>query len=200
MKSQSSLITLFAFLIGIVALACHKSNDLPPYTGPLPIDYTVLPPATQEGKNTIGCKINGKVWVPRVPFGAVTYTDKSVNFSEKNYQGYGSAEFNLVDIGDGLQDWMTIGFKSSYFMPTEYHTSPDSTDKKTFVVLLRRLGEYYKLDKSRAIYNNKFVLTNVDTLNNFISGTFEFTLYKDESKKDSLKITEGRFDLKYYPE
>lgn len=200
MKSQSSLITLFAFLIGIIALACHKSNDLPPYTGPLPIDYTVLPPATQEGKNTIGCKINGKVWVPRVPFGAVTYTDKSVGFDEKKNLGNGYSVFNLVDIDEGIQDWLNISFDPSHFNPTDYYTSPNPIPKKRFFALLSRLGKYYDMDYTMTNYSNRFTLTKIDTLQNFISGTFEFTLYKDENKKDSLKITEGRFDLKYYPE
>ncbi len=200
MKSKSSLITLFAFLIGIIALACHKSNDLPPYTGPLPIDYTVLPPATQEGKNTIGCKINGKVWVPRVPFGAVTYTDVTAFFSEKNNTGGGTFELNLVDLDEKIEDWVTVGFKPSYFRTTEYHTSPDSTDTETFTVLMTRLGKYYVVNKSSANYNNRFVLTKMDTLKNFYSGTFEFTLFSKTNINDSLKITEGRFDLKYYPQ
>jgi hypothetical protein len=200
MRSQSSLITLFAFLIGIIALACHKGNDLPPYTGPLPIDYTVLPPATQEGKNTIGCKINGKVWVPRVPFGAVTYTDVTAFFSEKSKLGYGNFALNLVDIDEKIQDWMSLGFNPSYFMQQDYHTSPDSTDIKRFFVSMQRLNNYYDIDYSKTNYSNRFTLTKIDTLQNFISGTFEFTLYRDNNKKDSLKITEGRFDLKYYPE
>ena len=200
MKSQSSLITLFAFLIGIVAMACHKSNDLPPYTGPLPIDYTVLPPATQEGKNTIGCKINGKVWVPRVPFGAVTYTDITLFVGEQNNYGAGNCVFNLVDIDEGIEDWFAILFGPNYFKPIEYHCTPPPYVENYCVAKLSRLGQYYDLDYSIDNNSNQFVITKIDTVQNFISGTFKFTFYNVDNKNDSLKITDGRFDLKYYPQ
>ena len=39
-------------------------------------------------------------------------------------------------------------------------------------------------------------ITRFDTLNRIISGTFKATLY-NSIRKDSLKITEGRFDFKF---
>jgi hypothetical protein len=197
MKSPSTRITLFAFLIGIVALTCHKSNDLAPYAGPLPIDYTVLPPATQEGKNTIGCKVNGKVWVPRAALGAIFYNDVRVMFSEKGKDEFSSIELNLVDIDEKIQDWMLFEFRPIYLKPMDYHTSSDTSDTKRFCVSMHRSGDRYNIDYSKTNYSNQFSITKIDTINNFFSGTFKFTVYNKDNPEDSLKITEGRFDLKY---
>ncbi len=197
MKSPSILFTFFAFLTGIIVLACHKS-DLPPYTGPLPIDYTVLPPATQEGKNTIGCKVNGKVWVPREALGALFYNDIRVMFSEKGKDEYSSIELNLVDIDEKIQDWMLFEFRPIYLQPMDYHTSSDTSDAKRFCVSMHRSGDPYNIDYSKTNYANQFSVTKVDTIHNFFSGTFKFTVYNKDNPKDSLKITDGRFDLKYF--
>jgi hypothetical protein len=43
----------------LVFISCNKD----PYSD---TDNLVLPPITMEGKNTFGCEINGKVWVPFV--------------------------------------------------------------------------------------------------------------------------------------
>ena len=54
MKNIYSLFTIpFVFLF---CTSCKKTS--PP---------TVLPPITQNGANTFGCKINGQVWVPYYP-------------------------------------------------------------------------------------------------------------------------------------
>ncbi len=44
----------FILITSLCSLQCRK------YEGP----PTELPPITQEGKNTFGCKIDGKIWVP----------------------------------------------------------------------------------------------------------------------------------------
>jgi len=64
--------------------ACRDHpNPYPPDDPPPVVDYTVLPRITQEGKNTFGCKVNGEVWMPRVPPLSVTIYDKAMSFDEK---------------------------------------------------------------------------------------------------------------------
>ena len=43
--------------------------------------------------------------------------------------------------------------------------------------------------------SNNVIITKLDTVNKILSGTFQATLYR--SLTDSIKITEGRFDLKF---
>ncbi|MBS1973628.1 MAG: hypothetical protein JST13_04710 [Bacteroidetes bacterium] len=48
--------------------------------------------------------------------------------------------------------------------------------------------------------NNVFQVTKLDTVNNIFSGTFSLTLYvlsgNNNQYRDSIIITDGRFDLK----
>jgi hypothetical protein len=190
---------LFPLIFTLLSLfSCRKEPVGPnPYQ---PIDYTVLPPATQEGKNTFGCKINGKVWVPRVPLGAVTYTDLAFSFDEKKSLGYGYGVCNLVDLDEKIQDWMNIGFGPSRYVTGDYYSSPDTSFERKFSVKMNRIDDWYDLDELKTLYSNRFTITQIDTVKNFFSGTFEFTLYNNQNPSDSLKVTEGRFDLPYYPQ
>ena len=58
MKKHKLLLLL---LLSIITSCnkCKKKEDPPPK-----IDTTVLPPATTTGENTMGCLINGEVWLP----------------------------------------------------------------------------------------------------------------------------------------
>lgn len=72
-----------------------------------------------------------------------------------------------------------------------------TSDAKRFCVSMHRSGDPYNIDYSKTNYANQFSVTKVDTIHNFFSGTFKFTVYNKDNPKDSLKITDGRFDLKY---
>ena len=54
-KIKNSLLCLAYLGIVILSASCKKNNNLD----------DGLPPLTFEGKNTIGCKINGVPWVPK---------------------------------------------------------------------------------------------------------------------------------------
>ena len=63
MKNLYFLLLLSALCL---AASCNKSDDeLPP-----PEPEPELPAITTEGLNTVGCYINGEIWVAEVPFGA----------------------------------------------------------------------------------------------------------------------------------
>jgi len=159
-------------------------------------DYTVLPPATQEGKNTFGCLVNGEVWVPRVPVGSVTIYDKGFSFDETKGLGYGYGNCTLLEMP--IDDWMSIGFGKSYFQPTEFNTTNDTSYVKAFSILFGRGNIYYRPDESQTLTSNWLTLTKIDTVRNFISGTFEFTLYSNNPLQAPIEVTEGRFDLLCY--
>src|ERR1700730_7257280 len=56
MKKIVHKLILVCLLILVCGAKCKKS--MPSLT---------LPPITQEGKNTFGCKINGQIWIPYFP-------------------------------------------------------------------------------------------------------------------------------------
>jgi hypothetical protein len=191
MKEKNVFTWLLLLLLALSHWACHKEEPLKPAP---PIDYTVLPDATQEGKNTFGCKVNGQVWVPRVPLLSVTIQNKSALFSEKNGKGSGIIMCNLLD--GSLDDYFTTAFTSSFFEPRTYKTLSDTAQFR-FNPDFTRLGEGFQhIDGDTSNY---FTITKIDTARNFISGIFQCTLY-DSKKSKKLKITEGRFDMPYFPE
>jgi hypothetical protein len=111
MKKQI-LAVMLPLLCGLSA--CRK-DGLTPNTYPPPIDYTVLPPATQTGAGTFGCLVDGKVWVPRVPLLAVTYRDIEALVSEKNGTGGGGILCYWSD--DSKYERLSIAFGSTFFYP-----------------------------------------------------------------------------------
>jgi hypothetical protein len=190
---HGTLPLLFALLLIVLLTACGK-DDPPPNTYPPPIDYTVLPPATQTGAGTFGCKVDGAVWVPRVPLLAVTYRDIEATVWEKDGSGAGIITTNLVDIDKNIDNWFVITFSKTSF---EHKTLCDTS---VFASFRTESGVYYSSDLIN-VASNCIEITKIDSIKNFVSGTFNFTLYRDSTKlHDKIKITEGRFDLPYYPQ
>ena len=54
----------------------------------------------------------------------------------------------------------------------------------------------YDAMKSDSLFN--YVKVNyIDTSKNIVSGQFQFKLFNNANQKDSIKVTDGRFDLHY---
>jgi hypothetical protein len=194
MKKIIIFATFSLLLLALIA-SCRKDN-LEPGIYPAPIDYTVLPPATQTGANTFGCLVDGEVWVPRVPLLAVTYRDIEATVWEKDGSGAGSIICNLVDIEKKQDNWLQMTFPSTHFNPT----TSCSPDVGLFMKIRLKSGYYYRSDIMKSDTNCIHV-TKIDSVNNFVSGTFAFTLYRDSiNLNDKVVITDGRFDLKYSPQ
>jgi hypothetical protein len=184
--------------------ACQKTNPPPtlPYVEPpIHINYwDTLPAITQEGWNTIGCKVNGKVWVPLgAPFGNPNY---SSTFDESKGLGYGeiNAKIKLINPNGKL----TISFSPSYFLPNQFATNSNFNTPFTTVVKYVDQHAYYA-DTSSLGNSNFLKITHIDTVRNFVAGFFQFTVYRGQNYKitdrsDSIVFTDGRFDLRYVPE
>jgi hypothetical protein len=170
----------FLLLLLLAGPQCKKSS--PP--------LNILPPATQEGKNTFGCKVNGEIWIPYYQcsygtsgcdeLGFHVYSSDSVNklplqftlvaersISDNNYSAFfintysGANITQTGNIYNSLSIWCVIG--------NDYHT--------------------------QSLYTGSMNLTKLDTVNNIMSGTFSFTQYNSPS--DSVVVTDGRFDLTF---
>jgi hypothetical protein len=154
-----------------------------------------LPPITQEGKNTFGCLVNGKPWMPE---------GKRNTFSN-NY---------TMDVDPGFRGgFINIGvYKYSKDYDEAMALSIDSVPKyKENIYDLKcvnkfpyidgggvafynyKVGKEYLCEKDAKILYSKILLTRYDLQAGIISGTFEFTLAKPN---DTIKVTNGRFDKK----
>ena len=144
-----------------------------------------LPPATQEGKNTFGCLVNGKVWLPKGSNGT-SNLDASY---DPTFHG-GSLSIYSYSITDGINQFLAFG-GDSIATTGDYPLSTTS----------RSPGAYFddqlagcSYDEPQDIVGGHFNITKLDISNGVIAGTFEVSFSKADCA--TIHITQGRFDLK----
>lgn len=176
MKTINRFLILFAF--ASIFATCKKDHE------------DTLPPATQTGANTFGCKINGKVFVPKGSSGTGTANPHVQYDLDLNGQPYLFIEtFQYpTDINSGIK----IGFNVLNHLG--FYSLSD-----TFSFLV---GSPTGSNNCGGISNNPSnykmgggVVTRLDIPNHIISGTFDFK-YKTQ-QCDTVFITDGRFDIKF---
>jgi hypothetical protein len=170
---------LFFFLLNAVAFSgCKKSNNF---------GNDTLPPITQEGKNSFGCLINGKLYVPK------GFEQNKPNFSiyvSPTY--YGSLDVQTFRKENGITQTLSfscfgINGTGSFVLPGQIN--PGYTkDINSNVCCYTSSNNNYR--------SGNVNITRYDLTNGIISGTFEFRLYDDQISCDTIVITQGRFDKK----
>lgn len=179
------------FLFPVMALfvfgQCRKSR-----VPPLPLIPTTeqLPPATQEGKNTCGFLVNGKVWLPKGRRG-----DGSPNLRWWYDPGYSNGTFNI----NGFRYDDKEGNKFTGFVIAIDNFSKAGTYNLNTAGRVSGYSDYnknciYYPEDTIAGHNNQITITRFDLPNRIIAGTFQFTLFKPGC--DTVRITDGRFDVK----
>ena len=202
MKKSDLFFLLFYGTVGwLLCLPSCKKIDLSLPQQPDKVNaWDTLPAITQEGKHTFGCLVDGRVAVPH----GWSITGGILNgfFDESKGLGHGIMTADLTDTS-GLEK-LSISFGSSYFLPSQYATNADLNMPLSFSLVYYNRQGFYSPDTSALGKNNFFKITTIDTSKNFISGLFAFTLYRETNqgidRTDSVVITDGRFDLRYYPQ
>jgi hypothetical protein len=152
-------------------------------------DIPGLPPATQTGANTLGFLLNGVPWVPEGPNNLSMDYDPGFNDGILGIVAYRKILYvdNSV-FSFGIQD-------SINFM----------TFPKTIPVSKSSLAQFSFTDKAfceRIHYDTtvfrsgELIITLLDNRNRVISGKFNTVLYNPICG-DTIKITNGRFDMKF---
>jgi hypothetical protein len=149
----------------------------------------VLPPATEQGLNTLGFLVNDTVWLPQghwtrdrmgggYAFGAFRVFSTYVALNGKGHQTFG---MTVGDARSGAGKYplyvplgVTLGWRIS---------------RASFSRGIRS----YETD---AKHPGTVTITRLDLVQRIVSGTFEFTAM-DRVSGDSVRITQGRFDLQY---
>lgn len=152
-----------------------------------------LPEATQEGKNTMGMKINGKVWTPYYACGFYSNPCGAVEFSYNQYPTT-PYYFNGSFTRDINKDFTSLTITS---LPgATISTLGDKYDSLNVSFTNYSTPNVPWIDYTKS-YKPKgnFTVTKIDSINKILSGTFSFTLY---GSGDSVVITDGRFDYKFY--
>ena len=182
MKQLKNLTAIFLALLLFTFSQCKKKTEEPQ-----------LPPETTTGAMTFGCKVNGKVFVP------------------KDGNGRPGLYVQYVNLGTGSGGGWFLNIPA-----LNYQDEPIAGISSTTDSLLLVQGETYEFSrgrgKAKAFYSldtergaslyikgdadtGSLHITFHDVSSRIISGVFYF----DGTNENGaiIKITEGRFDLRY---
>ena len=170
----------------LLCLLASCKKDTPVEAAP------ALPAATQSGKNTMGCKINGELFL--------------LNGKEDSWSiGLSAAQYNLNDTVIRYSISFNSRKPNIYVEMSSIGSAAKNNDtlslngihpfEKRFVILddFREntiTGASYRSDQ---IHGGTLIITKNTPY--FMSGTFEFEIFNREDSTKSVKVTEGRFDI-----
>ncbi len=178
MKSHLPLILLFLSCT-LLSSRCKKQNNEPQ-----------LPPETTTGAMTFGCKVNGKVFVPKGSIDGPGITAQYIFLGS----GPGGGWFlNLNGANRIDEPRVTIGIETdSLFVSAGNTYSLKSIKGFASARLLSDIISY------RMTVNDtgELTITKHDTNQRILSGRFWFTATNvyDQTK---ISVIEGRFDVRY---
>ena len=198
MKKTSLYFTLVLALISTICiLSCRPDPQIE--SDP---DYCLegLPCATETGKNTFGCYINGAAWVADI---APYIFDPTAHKIQANLDeiGYRTDIGGYLSLTGTRTNDTTNGFVKLYIKPvTEVGeiNNENAVDVSGSSIILKKdkgniVGTlWFDLD---TLFDYKIEITHLDTIKNIVSGRFSFT--GTTSSKDTIKVTKGRFDVDY---
>jgi hypothetical protein len=188
-KKISIVIVVFAIFLFI---KCRKTD-----MGP------VLPPITQTGAGTFGCKVDGNVFVPYLPC-----KDAGLGLDEMSYSIGSAYSYSALPISifiSPTSESVANTFRSIFYFEIPrvgvlvYGTGNMADSLSIEYDRDFANGNFNVYRKSLGLGNSSFNITKLDTINNIIAGTFSFNLYRANGAGavfDSVVVTEGRFDLK----
>ncbi len=163
------------FGVFLFTSCCKKDKD----NDTTPVD--VLPPITQEGKNTFGCLVDGKVWIPKASFpnSSLTSSYQSNVFLLSAYRNIDSTSYS-------------INYSGYFFQQGNYHFD-NILHGMTYTINSPSQFSIFNTDSS---FNGNISILKLDTVNGIIAATFYFDAI-DTVTNEIVHITEGRFDVKY---
>ncbi|MDQ3073431.1 MAG: DUF6252 family protein [Bacteroidota bacterium] len=164
-------------LISLLLLAggCKKPDNKP--------KEPMLPPATQTGAYTFGCRVNGKIWLPKT---------NSLKLPLRVQYHNGELHIDATKIQDDTQSFIGFTYLSGVTTPGIYpiRYRPNQGDKSV-IGFYSELKDYY----ADSAGSGFLTITRLDTAEEVISGTFHFDAFSDDG--DTLHITDGRFDADF---
>ena len=157
-------------------------------------EVTELPAATHTGANTFGCKLNGDFWVP-AGFGIVPtaptlearFSSTDLYINARNFSSSPTESEFEIFIKDATHTGSyTLNTGAGY--PTSY------TSSYAYYVHRRINPDNEWITASP--YTGSVTITKIDSINHFVSGTFQFQAINIYNSPLPINVTEGRFDVK----
>ena len=174
------------FLILVTALtlsSCDKDDDK--------TSLEQLPPETQTGANTVGCLVNGQVYLP-----SQSGINSPINCQ---YEYIDSEFFFIMSFSDDRSSGPNVSVQTlrvNLLQGETYLLNKNSIDDGDFT----GGGGAYRLSSVNKYYTNSIKtgalkITRIDLSNSIISGTFWFDAVNSNGEK--VQVREGRFDMHY---
>jgi hypothetical protein len=173
----------FGTYILIIFSDCKKSN---------PYSDNGLPPATQTGQGMFACRLNGKPWISRrgrPSLGANIIGDTTLTVGGSVLLSPTGQE-RLGIVIEGIYEYSKKNYTLNDTL-TAYAVYEKSPGRECFLKVNTGFGDW----AVKKVTGGIFILTKVDTVNKIVAGTFNFIVPTDFC--DTLRITDGRFDIKY---
>ncbi|MBD3748436.1 MAG: hypothetical protein IE931_02970 [Sphingobacteriales bacterium] len=186
LKPFTSYLILTGFLL-CAGMKCKKDA-----TG---ID--ALPPATQEGKNTFGCLVNGVAFTPKGSnLGGPRLNCFYQYLNSSTSQGY---YFNITCLRNESNSNRGIAINGDSLIIKEGNTY----QLKNYSQKNQAYGSYSIVSGAGNINNymtsgnfiGELYISKLDEVNLIVSGTFWFDAVNDKGEK--VEVREGRFDVHY---
>lgn len=170
------------------------SNSCRKHRRDIQSEESKLPPQTQTGANTFGCLINGKAFLPKGSGLAGPVLSCYYIQNTPTEQGY----FLGLSAGDfsNTSDVFGIGIYTDTLQVSVGAHNLSDTAKGNYYGLYSKVNypessKYYTTSRDPGI----FTITRFDEQSQIISGTFNFNVLTKTN--DTLKVTDGRFDMHY---
>lgn len=178
MKSSQLVFILTVFFF----LSCKKN-------------VSELPAPSQNGSNIFGCSIDGSLWVP-AKFGIAL----TAPILEARYGGNNSIFINARNFSSSptetefeiyLENVTTTG---TYLLNENTGIYPSHAASYAYYVKRKITPENEWITNTQ--YTGKVEVTALDSINKFISGTFEFEAINLYNDPKPIRVSQGRFDVK----
>ena len=185
MKTNKTLLILGLFLL--LYNSCKKENKTP-----------VLPPETQEGKQTFGCLIDNKVFVNEGTYdfgsGNIQLFHNTIGINLRAY---------MVNSKQNIRQEILIVVKKTIKEGLYFFNASECNG----YMIDEYTGCNYETDTNKVV--GTLEISKYDTVKKNLSGRFNFKAHKfyhTNANGDTLKgtcdsiitITQGRFDILYY--
>jgi hypothetical protein len=154
-----------------------------------------LPPATQEGKNTFGCKVDGKVWIPNGGPGFMGAKPIEGGFTVI-YDTPERIGFELTGNnkdGERISIFINDYKVGNYFLNQKTNILPFTLIPKNYGYYLSKTGILYVTDDLNL--GQVTISCSGRNIDGICSGSFEFDAGNSKNPKDVVKISSGRFDI-----
>jgi hypothetical protein len=153
-------------------------------------DVPGLPPATQTGENTFGFLLNGTTWVPEGP------NNLSIDFDTGFKNGIlGIVAYRKINATNSTQ--IVIGISDSLNFMTIPISKSTAKNHLGFANYSNSAFCSYHQNDDSTYSLGKITISRLDRQNRIIAGSFECKLFNRLCSRDTIIITNGRFDMKF---